>query len=88
MVFGLVSKRIDVRKHVLVPKHEKLSDKEKEEVLLSYHASVENFPRILKKDAALFGEVWGHDSDCQEEPYCGADGFLQGGCALLNWCKT
>jgi len=55
VVFGLVSKRIDVRKHVLVPKHEKLSDKEKEEVLLSYHASVENFPRILKKDAALFG---------------------------------
>ena len=48
-------KRIDVRKHLLVPKHEKLSEKEKEEVLKSYNSRMEDFPRILKRDAALQG---------------------------------
>ena len=48
-------KRIDVRKHLLVPNHEKLSEKEKEEVLKEYNSRVEDFPRILKRDAALQG---------------------------------
>ena len=48
-------KKVDVRKHALVPKHEKLSDKEKEEVLASYKATIDDFPRILKRDAALTG---------------------------------
>ncbi|MBI2581038.1 DNA-directed RNA polymerase subunit H [Candidatus Woesearchaeota archaeon] len=48
-------KKIDVKKHVLVPKHVKLSEKEKEEVLRQYNARFEDFPRILKKDAALQG---------------------------------
>ncbi|MBI2144146.1 DNA-directed RNA polymerase subunit H [Candidatus Woesearchaeota archaeon] len=47
--------KVDVRKHVLVPKHVKLSEKEKEEVLKAYSATIENFPRILKKDPALEG---------------------------------
>ncbi len=48
-------KRIDVRKHLLVPKHEKLSEKEKEEVLKEFNSRAEDFPRILKRDAALLG---------------------------------
>jgi DNA-directed RNA polymerase subunit H len=50
-----MKKDVDVRKHVLVPKHEKLSDKEKEEVLEQYHSSIDDFPRILKKDPAIAG---------------------------------
>ena len=48
-------KKADIRKHALIPKHVKLSEKEKEEVLKRYNASVEDFPRILKRDAALHG---------------------------------
>lgn len=48
-------KRIDVRKHLLVPKHEKLSEKEKEEVLKEFNSRPEDFPRILKRDAVLQG---------------------------------
>ncbi|MBI3036940.1 DNA-directed RNA polymerase subunit H [Candidatus Woesearchaeota archaeon] len=48
-------KKIDVRKHLLVPRHEKLSEKEKDEVLKSYSATTDDFPRILKRDAALQG---------------------------------
>lgn len=48
-------KKIDISKHALVPKHTKLSEKEKEEVLKKYNAAFEDFPRILKKDSALQG---------------------------------
>ena len=48
-------KKIDIKRHVLVPKHVKLSEKEKEEVLKRYNARFEDFPRILKKDPALQG---------------------------------
>lgn len=48
-------KNAEVRKHALVPKHEKISEKEKEEVLKQYNSRIEDFPRILKKDAALVG---------------------------------
>ncbi len=48
-------KKADIRKHALIPKHVKLSEKEKEEVLKRYNASVDDFPRILKRDAALQG---------------------------------
>ncbi|MBI2145300.1 DNA-directed RNA polymerase subunit H [Candidatus Woesearchaeota archaeon] len=48
-------KKIELRKHVLVPKHEKLSEKEKGEVLGQYSSSIDDFPRILKRDAALQG---------------------------------
>ncbi len=48
-------KNSEVRKHALVPKHEKLSEKEKEEVLKQYNSRFEDFPRILKKDPALLG---------------------------------
>ena len=48
-------KKAELKKHVLVPKHEKLSEKEKEEVLRQYGVSTDEFPRILKRDAALQG---------------------------------
>lgn len=48
-------KKVDIRKHVLIPKHTKLSEKEKEEVLKRYKATTADFPRILKRDAALQG---------------------------------
>ncbi|MEK6837427.1 MAG: DNA-directed RNA polymerase subunit H [Nanoarchaeota archaeon] len=48
-------KKIDIKRHVLVPKHVKLSEKEKEEVLKRYNSRFEDFPRILKKDPALQG---------------------------------
>ncbi len=48
-------KNVEIKRHVLVPKHEKLSDKEKEGVLKRYGASTDDFPRILKRDSALHG---------------------------------
>lgn len=48
-------KKADIKKHALTPKHVKLSEKEKEEVLKVYNATVDDFPRILKRDAALQG---------------------------------
>ena len=48
-------KKVEIRKHVLIPKHVKLSEKEKEEVLKRYNAATDDFPRILKRDAALQG---------------------------------
>ena len=46
-------KKIDVSKHVLVPKHDKVSDKEKEEILKKYNISLDMLPRISKKDAVI-----------------------------------
>lgn len=46
-------KKAELKRHALAPKHTKLSDKEKEEVLKQYSATIEDFPRILKKDAAV-----------------------------------
>ncbi|MCF7799098.1 DNA-directed RNA polymerase subunit H [Candidatus Woesearchaeota archaeon] len=41
--------------HVLVPKHEKISDKEKEALLAKYNVSMKQFPKIPINDAALQG---------------------------------
>lgn len=49
----MVKKEIDIAKHVLVPKHTKLSDKEKEEVFLRFNITEFNLPKILKTDAAV-----------------------------------
>ncbi len=43
----------DVAEHVLVPKHVKLSDKEKKEVLNAFNVSVHQLPKILVTDPAL-----------------------------------
>jgi len=44
-----MKKEIDVSKHELVPKHEIVDEKEKEELLKRY-GSLKNFPRILSTD--------------------------------------
>jgi DNA-directed RNA polymerase subunit H len=43
----------DVSQHVLVPKHEKLSEEEAEEVLAKYKIAVKQLPKIFKSDKAL-----------------------------------
>lgn len=46
-------KKVDVTKHVLIPKHVKLSDKEKAELLERYKITIDSLPKILKTDAAI-----------------------------------
>ncbi|MBI4145774.1 DNA-directed RNA polymerase subunit H [Candidatus Woesearchaeota archaeon] len=43
----------DVTKHVLVPKHQKVSEKELASLLEAYGIQVENLPRVFKNDPAL-----------------------------------
>ena len=46
-------KRVDVSKHVLIPKHVVLSQREKADLLKRYKITVESLPRILKEDPAV-----------------------------------
>ena len=46
-------KKIEIKKHVLIPQHIKLSEKEKKQVFEAYHISVNELPRISIKDPAL-----------------------------------
>lgn len=46
-------KEINVQKHNLVPRHIKLTEKEKEEVLIKHNISASQLPSILIKDAAI-----------------------------------
>ena len=46
-------KKIDITKHVLIPKHTKLSDKEKAEVLKRYNIGLANLPKISKDDSGI-----------------------------------
>ncbi|MFH1398495.1 MAG: DNA-directed RNA polymerase subunit H [Candidatus Woesearchaeota archaeon] len=39
--------------HILVPKHEKISDKDKEKLLEQYNISLKQLPKISKKDPAI-----------------------------------
>ena len=43
----------EIRKHSLIPKHKKLSDKEKKALLDSYNITVNELPVISKSDPAL-----------------------------------
>jgi len=45
--------KFEVAKHVLVPKHTKVSEKEKKELLEKYAIDLENLPRIQPTDAAI-----------------------------------
>ena len=42
-----------ISKHVLIPKHSKLSDKEKKELLEKYNITLNELPRIPKEDPAI-----------------------------------
>ena len=45
--------KFDVSKHVLVPKHAKVSEKELKELLERYSIEVHNLPRIFRNDPAV-----------------------------------
>ena len=47
------SSKIDVQKHSLVPKHSKLSEKEKNTLLEQYRITNKELPKINIKDAAI-----------------------------------
>ncbi|MFP4119214.1 MAG: DNA-directed RNA polymerase subunit H, partial [Candidatus Woesearchaeota archaeon] len=42
-------------RHVLVPKHEKISDTEKKKLMERYNITVKELPKIPKSDPALVG---------------------------------
>ena len=46
-------KEVDITKHRLVPKHELLNEKEKEELLKRYGVTIRQLPRILASDPAI-----------------------------------
>jgi len=43
----------DVQGHVLVPKHIKLDDKQKEKILEKYNITIKQLPKISRKDPAI-----------------------------------
>ena len=45
--------KFKVDKHILTPKHLKLSEKEKVQLFEKYHVTSKEMPKILKTDAAL-----------------------------------
>lgn len=47
--------KFDISKHVLVPKHSKVSDKERKEVLEQYAITLRELPKINSTDPALDG---------------------------------
>jgi DNA-directed RNA polymerase subunit H len=49
----MTAKEFDIRKHILVPKHSKVSEKEKKELLEKFKISVYDLPVIPKKDPAI-----------------------------------
>jgi len=46
-------KNFDVAKHILVPKHKKLSQKEKKELFEKFNISLKELPKILANDSAI-----------------------------------
>ena len=50
-----MNKKIDIRKHILLPKSQKLSEKEKEELLQKFGITTAELPKILKGDPMLSG---------------------------------
>ena len=45
--------KFEVSKHTLVPKHSKLNEKDKKELLEKYKVSTKDLPKIRKKDPAI-----------------------------------
>lgn len=48
-----MKKKVSYDEHVLVPKHEKISEKQKQELLSQYNSKLEDLPKINFNDAAL-----------------------------------
>ncbi|MFO8016813.1 MAG: DNA-directed RNA polymerase subunit H [Candidatus Woesearchaeota archaeon] len=45
--------KIDISKHILIPKHSKLSEKDKKELLEKYNISIKELPKISKDDPVI-----------------------------------
>lgn len=56
MEANLIKKQIQIEDHILLFKHERLSEKATEEVLNKYNISASQLPKIFKKDPALKGQ--------------------------------
>ena len=48
-----MKKKFKIDKHSLIPKHIKLSDKQKEKLLEQYNISLKGIPRMLRTDSAI-----------------------------------
>jgi len=48
------SEKLEIKNHVLVPKHEKCSESEKKSVLQKYKCDLKDLPKISLSDAALY----------------------------------
>ncbi len=48
-----MTEKFDVQKHILVPKHTKLSEEEKLKTLEQYNLSLTQLPKILIDDSAI-----------------------------------
>lgn len=53
MAKKITAPEFDVTKHVLVPKHAKLSEKERKDVLAQYSIEARELPKILLSDPAI-----------------------------------
>jgi len=51
----MVTKKIEITKHILVPKHSKVSEKEKKDIFEKYNVSMKSIPQISIKDPAIKG---------------------------------
>ena len=45
--------KFKVDKHILTPKHSKLSEREKTQLLEKYHVTSKELPKIVKTDSAI-----------------------------------
>jgi len=45
--------KADIKKHILVPKHEKVTADEKQAVFQKYNVTVKEMPKISRKDPAV-----------------------------------
>lgn len=45
--------KVDISKHVLIPKHAKLSEKEKKELFDKYNISIKELPKINADDPSI-----------------------------------
>lgn len=48
------SEKLEIKNHILVPKHEKCSETEKKNILQKYGAELKDVPKININDAALY----------------------------------
>ncbi len=48
-----MKRKFKVDKHILIPKHSKLSEKEKEKLLEKYNVSLKELPMVLKTDSSI-----------------------------------